>query len=99
MTESQSAPNDPPTCIKCGDEFTVPGGYEVTDYCNPCAQEVASDLLEALVDIAEPMRNIQKEAKASGNRVNGMMANQLCEDANWLRDKARAAIRKAKHEN
>jgi hypothetical protein len=32
----------------CGDEFTVPDGFEVTDYCDPCAQELVPELLEAL---------------------------------------------------
>jgi len=50
-------------------------------------------LLEALQDIAEPMKKIQEEAKASGCKVNGLIANDLCNDANWLRDKARRAIR------
>lgn len=41
-------PNEPPTCIKCGDEYLLPDGYEITAYCNPCAQEIAPALLEAL---------------------------------------------------
>ena len=40
--------DDPPVCVKCGDEYHLPDGYEVTDYCDPCAQELVPDLLEAL---------------------------------------------------
>jgi hypothetical protein len=41
--DKENADNEPPICKKCGDEFTVEYGYEVTDYCDPCAQEIAAD--------------------------------------------------------
>ena len=85
-----------PTCVRCDTEYNLRDGCEETMYCDPCAQEVAVELLEALEDIAEPMRKIQAEARADGLLVNGAMANSLCQDANWLRDKARTALRKAK---
>lgn len=52
-------------------------------------------LYEALEDIADPMAKIQTEAKAKGLRINGMIANGLCQDPNWLREKARAALKEA----
>ena len=82
-----------PTCKKCGDEYHLPDGYDATEYCNPCAQELAVELLSALEDIAEPMKKIQADAKAEGMLIDGPMALNLCQDANWLRDKARAAIK------
>lgn len=57
--------------------------------------DLCRELIAALQDIAEPMVKIQADAKAEGCTVNGAMANELCRDANWLRDKARAAIHKA----
>jgi len=55
-----------------------------------------AEMFEALEDIAEPMRAIQREAAASGSRINGVIANELCNDANWLREKAKAVIAKAR---
>jgi PHP family Zn ribbon phosphoesterase len=86
-----------PTCQKCETEYSLREGCEPSDYCDECAQTVAKDLREALEDIAEPMKKIQEDAKATGCRVNGAMANELCQDANWLRDKARAALRKIRN--
>jgi PHP family Zn ribbon phosphoesterase len=37
-----------PACVKCGDEYYLPDGYEATDYCNPCAQELVSEMLAEL---------------------------------------------------
>ena len=45
--------NEPPICKKCEDEFSVPDGYDVTDYCNPCAQEVVIALLESHRELQE----------------------------------------------
>lgn len=82
-----------PTCKKCEAEYSLRDGYEPTDYCDECAQAIAVELREALEDIAEPMRKIQADAKAQGAKIDGVAANALCQDANWLRDKARAALR------
>ncbi len=41
-------PYEPPTCKKCGDEYYLPDGYEATEWCDPCAQELVPELLEAL---------------------------------------------------
>jgi hypothetical protein len=46
-------PNEPPTCIKCGDEYSLNDGCDVTDYCDLCAQEVAADLRGVLETIAD----------------------------------------------
>jgi hypothetical protein len=40
--------DEPPICKKCGDEYFLKDGYEVTDYCDPCAQELVPELLEKL---------------------------------------------------
>lgn len=49
-------------------------------------------LREALEDIANPLERIKKEAAQSGGRLDGTMVNKLCSDANWLREKAQAAL-------
>lgn len=83
-----------PTRQRCETEYSLRDGQDPSDYCDQCAQTIAVDLREALEDIAEPMKKIQEDARASGCLVSGLMANELCQDANWLRDKARAALRK-----
>jgi len=85
-----------PTCIRCEDEYSLRDGCEETLYCDSCAQEVAVELIEALEDIAEPMPKMVADAKAEGMLLDGPMCLNLCQDANWLRDKARAAIKKAR---
>lgn len=82
-----------PTCQKCEAEYSLRDGCDPSDYCDECAQGIVVGLREAMEDIAEPMRKIQDEAKAQGARIDGMAANALCQDANWLRDKARLALR------
>lgn len=52
----------------------------------------AERLRSVLEDIAEPMRGIQEEARISGYKIDGVAANELCRDANWLREKARKAL-------
>jgi|HubBroStandDraft_6_1064221.scaffolds.fasta_scaffold03965_13 hypothetical protein len=42
--------NEPPVCKVCGDEYYLRDGYEVTDYCDPCAQELAPELLQLVKD-------------------------------------------------
>jgi hypothetical protein len=58
-------------------------------------REQARSLEEAIRDIAEPMIKIQAEAKRDGMKINGIAANELCNNTNWLRDKARAALKQA----
>jgi hypothetical protein len=72
---------------------------EVEDFPIPYAEIIDREtsaerdrLRDALEDIAEPMKRIQAEAKATGYLVDGHMANQLCLDATWLRDKAKKAL-------
>jgi hypothetical protein len=61
-TKAKSMAYEIPTCKKCGDEYHLPDGYDATDYCNPCAQELVVELLAALEDIAEPLKKIQADA-------------------------------------
>lgn len=83
--------------VREGMIYSLREGYEPSDYCDECAQVLAVTFREALEDIAEPMRKIQADAKAQGARIDGMAANSLCQDANWLRDKARSALREVKN--
>ena len=55
-------PDDPPTCCKCGDEYFLKDGFEVTDYCDPCAQELVPELIEALQQIRDLERRNFREA-------------------------------------
>ena len=65
-------------------------------HANGCQYLILSELVAALEDIAEPMKKIQADAKAEGMLIDGPMCLNLCQDANWLRDKARAALKKVR---
>ena len=75
--------DDPPTCIKCGDEYFLKDGYEITDYCDPCAQELVPDLLEALRGVLPYMEAAEKA---------GLVGDEGC---HWPVELVRAAIQKA----
>jgi hypothetical protein len=48
-TPSPAPKNEPPVCKMCGDEYFLHDfDYEPTDYCDPCAQELVPELLDAL---------------------------------------------------
>lgn len=49
-------------------------------------------LEEALESIADPIAYMRKAAKASGSTLNGMIAMQMANDANWLKEVARIAL-------
>jgi hypothetical protein len=82
--DKEAASDDPPTCNKCGDEFTVPDGYEVTDYCNPCAQELVPELLTVLEAIVTSANNGNEPGRTWIMVAGGLI------------DSAEAAIKKAK---
>ena len=52
-------------CKKCGDSMSIPYGYEVTDFCNECAQEI---VIELEADIKKINRACT-EYKATINRM------------------------------
>ncbi len=52
----------------------------------------AKRLRSALEDIAHPLVALEAEAKSSGASLNGCAAMTLCDDAQWLRSKAREAL-------
>lgn len=47
MSSDKKYENEPPTCVACGDEYSMNDGCEPS-YCDPCAQELVPELLEAL---------------------------------------------------
>lgn len=55
---------EPPICIKCGNDYFLKDGYDATDYCNLCAQEVAADLLEVLQRIRKRLKHVPAKGKA-----------------------------------
>ena len=85
--------NDPPQCEKCGDEYLLPDGYERTDYCNPCAQELVVKFRSALEEIAEPIKFMRQRAEAEGGKLNGSMAVALSEDHQFLKSIARTVLK------
>lgn len=52
-------------------------------------------LTAALRDIADPMVKIRKEAEEQGYKLEGRTVCLLCDDANWLKQKAKDALREA----
>jgi hypothetical protein len=58
------------------------------------AGRTVAELFEALENIAQPIKYMQKKAEREGCRLNGM-AVHLSQDAEYLKDIARAAIAKA----
>jgi hypothetical protein len=60
------------------------------------AQKSNQALLEALEEIAEPIRFMQARAKDEGAQLDGRMAVELSEDHNFVKAIARAAIKHAK---
>jgi hypothetical protein len=55
------------------------------------ARDRENRLLNVLKDIGNPMIKLKEEAERVGATLNGY-ALQLCNDANWLKEKARAAL-------
>lgn len=45
--------NEPPVCEKCGDEYWLGEGCEVSKYCDPCAQERVAEVEAENVPILE----------------------------------------------
>lgn len=45
--------NEPPTCARCGDEYSLRDGMEETKYCDPCAPERVSDLEPMVKQLAD----------------------------------------------
>lgn len=84
--------NDPPQCEKCGDEYLLPDGYERTEYCDPCAQELAVKFREALEEIAEPLKFMRQRAEAEGGKLD-LMAWSLSKDHQFLKSIALAALK------
>lgn len=37
-----------PTCKRCGEEYSLPNGFEPTDFCNLCAHIIAGTAVKAL---------------------------------------------------
>jgi hypothetical protein len=56
-----------PTCVKCGAEYSMPEGYEATAWCNPCAQELVPELLEALEVLIAPDNGKIRAAELKAN--------------------------------
>ena len=55
--------NEPPTCARCGDEYSLRDGMKPSKYCDPCAQESISGM--------EPLfRELHKFTKGfSGRKI------------------------------
>lgn len=47
-------PDDPPTCERCGEEYTLEYGCEPTRYCNECAHEVVAELEQERDEVLLP---------------------------------------------
>lgn len=69
---------------RAGDQLIRLSDYEAL-------QAECDALVEALVEISDPIR-FMKERLEEGERLNGMAAVQLAEDASYLRGIARAAL-------
>ena len=54
---------------------------------------IVAELVDALENIAEPIKYMKKRAEREGCRLNGM-AMHLSQDAEYLKDIARSAISK-----
>lgn len=52
----------------------------------------ANEYKKALEKIANPLKYLQDEAERDGCKLNGVMAAQLCNDANWLKSIATKAL-------
>jgi len=52
--------------------------------------------VEALEKIANPLKHLQYEAMQKGEQLNGVMAIQLSNDANWLKSIATTALNNLK---
>lgn len=52
-----SETNEPPQCVKCGDEYFLNEGCEPTDYCDPCAQDVAEKIKSYLLSRMEELNS------------------------------------------
>lgn len=48
--------------------------------------------IAALSKIAEPIMHLKIEAALEGNHIDGIRANQLANNAQWLRDIAKSAL-------
>jgi hypothetical protein len=63
------------------------------------ATEARTVLLEkALNNIANPISYLREEAERKGNKLNGNVAAQLSNDATWLKEIARAALKATEKE-
>lgn len=82
-----------PTCKKCEAEYSLRDGYEPSDYCDECAQELAVKFRSALEEIAEPIKFMRQRAEAEGGKLNGSMAVSLSEDHQFLKSIALAALK------
>jgi len=56
------------------------------------AESRVRTLEEALAEIAQPIPAMRKRAEADGSKLNGKMADELSNDANFLKSIARAAL-------
>jgi hypothetical protein len=70
---------------ECADELEANIG------ANLLQNEIAR-LRAALEDIADPITGLRHDAEQRGCRLDGFMAMQLSDNANWLKEKARAAL-------
>jgi predicted RNA-binding Zn-ribbon protein involved in translation (DUF1610 family) len=65
--------DDPPECVSCGTEFTVPDDLEVSAVCNLCAQEIVRDALPRLIAEVRHLRadvsRRDREADTEGLRA------------------------------
>lgn len=55
-------------CVCCGDEYSVADGFEATDYCYLCSQDLTPKLLTALKDVmnfiaTDGLVNYMKQAR------------------------------------
>lgn len=53
--------NEPPTCARCEDEYSLRDGMEPSKYCDPCAQEIVSELEAMLAAELQRCRDVITE--------------------------------------
>jgi uncharacterized Zn ribbon protein len=94
--EVQAGRDDPPTCIKCGDEYSLHDGFEVTDYCDPCAQELVPELVAACEAGLDEVIGLQAYLTTCERSVILANVDTLTYKMNEVRVKIEAALRKAR---
>lgn len=78
--------NEPPTCARCEDEYSLRDGMEPSKYCDPCAQERVSELEAMLATEPQRWRDVKVELPEPGKFVTIVIGGVVQYDAaRWTR--------------